>query len=363
LLLEDPDRDTLVARAAKGIEEEVEQGVRIPLGKGFAGRVAGEQRAIVLDDVDHADVLNPLLRQKGIRSLLGVPLVTGGQVMGTLHVGTLYHRQFTEDDVQFLQIVADRVAMAIDHARLIKVARAAQHEAEIAQATLRARDEFLSIAAHELKTPITSLQVGVQVLLRRLRRGEGSNLAELERPLRTVERQSMKLAHLVSQLLETVRVQAGRFELHRRRINLSELVTGVAETAQSLTATHELVINTPEQIWIHGDALRLEQVIMNLLDNAIKYSPEGGRIDLELTTPAPSTVRVVVRDKGLGVPMEHRSRLFERFYQAHGSEHRSGMGLGLYLSREIVELHGGRITAKFPPGGGTCMVVELPSGE
>jgi PAS domain S-box-containing protein len=363
LLLEEPDRDTLVARAAKGIEEEVEQGVRIPLGKGFAGRVAAEQRAIVLDDVDHADVLNPLLREKGIRSLLGVPLVATGRVMGTLHVGTLHHHRFTEDDVQFLQIVADRVALAIDHARLIEIARAAREEAEIADATLRARDEFLSIAAHELKTPITSLQVGVQVLLRRLRGSRGIDPTELERPLRTVERQSMKLTHLVSQLLESVRVQAGQFKLQRRRIDFSELVRSVAETTQNLTSRHELIVTAPAQIWILGDALRLEQVVTNLLDNAIKFSLGGSRIDLELTTSASGTVKLIVRDTGLGVPIEHRSHLFERFYQAHGSEHRSGMGLGLYISREIVEMHGGRISAEFPPEGGTNMVVELPSGE
>jgi signal transduction histidine kinase len=151
--------------------------------------------------------------------------------------------------------------------------------------------------------------------------------------------------------------------LQRRRIDFSELVRSVAETTQNLTSRHELIVTAPAQIWILGDALRLEQVVTNLLDNAIKFSLGGSRIDLELTTSASGTVKLIVRDTGLGVPIEHRSHLFERFYQAHGSEHRSGMGLGLYISREIVEMHGGRISAEFPPEGGTNMVVELPSGE
>jgi len=117
LLLDDNGRE-LVARAAKGIEEEVEAGVRIPVGRGFAGRIAAERRAIFIPDVDHADILNPILREKGIRSLLGVPLLIEGRVTGVLHVGSLTHREFTEGDRNLLQLAADRAALAIDHARL-----------------------------------------------------------------------------------------------------------------------------------------------------------------------------------------------------------------------------------------------------
>jgi serine phosphatase RsbU (regulator of sigma subunit)/anti-sigma regulatory factor (Ser/Thr protein kinase) len=117
LLLEENGR-TLRARAAKGIEEEVEQNVRIPLGRGFAGRIASERRSITIPDVDHADILNPILRQKGIRSLLGVPLVVEGRVIGVLHVGTLTRRDFNERDAELLQVAGDRMAMAIENARL-----------------------------------------------------------------------------------------------------------------------------------------------------------------------------------------------------------------------------------------------------
>jgi GAF domain-containing protein/anti-sigma regulatory factor (Ser/Thr protein kinase) len=110
--------DTLHARAAKGIEEEVEQGVRIPVGRGFAGRIVAERRAIILPDVDHADVVNPILRQKGIRSLLGVPLLIEGRPIGVLHVGSLTPRQFTDSDRDLLQLAADRAALAIEQARL-----------------------------------------------------------------------------------------------------------------------------------------------------------------------------------------------------------------------------------------------------
>ena len=117
LLLDEVAGD-LVAQAAKGIEEEVEQGVRIPVGRGFAGRIAAERKPVAIEDVDHADILNPILREKGIRSLLGVPLMVEGRVIGVLHVGTLVPRHFTEQEHDLLQFAADRAAIAIEHARL-----------------------------------------------------------------------------------------------------------------------------------------------------------------------------------------------------------------------------------------------------
>jgi serine phosphatase RsbU (regulator of sigma subunit)/anti-sigma regulatory factor (Ser/Thr protein kinase) len=122
-LLLDEGRQELVARAAKGIEEEVEQGTRIPVGKGFAGRIAAQRRPIFIEDVDHADILNPILRQKGIRSLLGVPLLVEGHVVGVLHVGSLVPRIFTDEDADLLQRVAGRAALAIDHAQSVEQRR------------------------------------------------------------------------------------------------------------------------------------------------------------------------------------------------------------------------------------------------
>jgi serine phosphatase RsbU (regulator of sigma subunit)/anti-sigma regulatory factor (Ser/Thr protein kinase) len=118
VLLLDEDRGVLVARAARGLEEEVRQGVQVPLARGFAGRVAAEARPIIIEDLDHAEVVNPILRQKGIRSMLGVPVHVEGRVIGVMHIGTLLQRHFDEDDVTLLQLAADRAALAIDNARI-----------------------------------------------------------------------------------------------------------------------------------------------------------------------------------------------------------------------------------------------------
>jgi signal transduction histidine kinase len=124
---------------------------------------------------------------------------------------------------------------------------------------------------------------------------------------------------------------------------------------------HAIEVRSESDVWAEIDTLRYEQVVLNLLDNAMKYSPQGGTIEVDLSEQPSGVARLVVRDHGIGVPAQHRAHLFERYYQAHGREHRSGMGLGLYISREIVERHGGRIAADFPIDGGTRVIVEVPT--
>lgn len=151
ILLIDEGTNELVARAALGIEEEIEEGVRVPVGAGFAGRIAAEKLPVILDDVDHAHVLNPLLREKGIKSMLGVPLVVEGEVRGVLHVGSLRSRAFHEDEVELLQLVGDRAALAIEHARLFEAERSARERIEHVQAVTDAAlahlevDELLNV--------------------------------------------------------------------------------------------------------------------------------------------------------------------------------------------------------------------------
>ena len=354
LLVSEKD-DVLVARAARGLEEEVERGIRIPLGRGFAGQIAKEARPIVLEDVEHSSVLNPILRDKGVRSLAGVPLVVRGRVIGVLHVGSLERREFQPRDVQFLQIVGDRVALAIEHARLYEEATAARSDADAAEHALRLRDEFISIAAHELKTPMTSAKAAAQLVKRSFR---GTALtASQERSLDIIDRQITKLSRLVVQLLETVRIESGRLELARVPVDLVRLVNATVEDTRTVSERHEIVVEAPEELMATIDELRIEQVVTNLLDNAMKYSPDGGRVEVRVASSGENAI-ISVRDHGLGVAPEHRTHLFDRFYQAHPD--RSGMGLGLYITRQIVERHGGTIYAESPSDGGTRFVVSIP---
>jgi len=353
VLLLSEDGLTLVARAAHGLEEEVQAGVRIPVGQGFAGRIAAERKPVVLDDVAHSDVLNPILREKGIRSLVGVPLLADGRVLGVLHVGTLTATAFNEADVQFLELIAARIASAIEHARLYEAAHEARSAAAEATEALHVRDEFLSAAAHELKTPLTASKIAVQLLARSLKT---ALTPSQQRSLGMIEVQIARQARLVSHLLESVRLGKGELELELEEVDVAALVRSAVELFEMMSDKHQLTLRGPQSLMAHVDALRFEQVVMNLLDNAVKYSPKGGAVEVTLAR-TPSTFVLSVRDHGVGVAPEHLPQIFDRFYQAH--RNRSGLGLGLYISRQIVERHGGTVYAEAPPDGGTRFVVSM----
>jgi excisionase family DNA binding protein len=235
--------------------------------------------------------------------------------------------------------------------------RSARDEAESA---LRLRDEFLSTAAHELKTPLTSLVCGAQLALRRLERDTQSEPKQVARSLQMIEGQGKKLSRLLNQLLDVSRLEIGKLTLECQPTDLVPLVEQTVAGARAWSDRHDITLVTPASLEAEVDSLRVEQVLINLLDNAVKYSPDGGPIEVILSHPVPTSVEMVVCDRGLGIPPEQRGQIFERFYQAHSNGFRSGLGLGLHVSRQIVEMHGGEIRAEFPPDGGTCFIVRLP---
>jgi PAS domain S-box-containing protein len=355
------DQDVLAPRASLGLDQEVARRVRIPLGQGFAGRIAHERRPIALEDVDYTQVLNPALREKGIRSLLGAPLLVEGQIIGVLHVGTLEPRHFTEDDTRVLQLVADRVALALEHERLYEAERRARADAE---AAVRLRDEFLSVAAHELKNPVASLRYFAEVMLQQLGTRGALDPDHVRRALEVFEHQSDKLTTLVEQLLDLSRLEAGKLQLNRKVVDVAGLVEGLVATSRARATERMLIVRIPgSPVLAAVDSLRFEQVLTNLVDNALTHSPRDTPVEIELSLPSPGSVRLTVRDRGPGIPPEHRQRIFERFYQARAGQAAGlGLGLGLYVSRQIVALHGGQIEASFPIEGGTEFVVSLPTG-
>ncbi len=239
---------------------------------------------------------------------------------------------------------------------LLKSEQAARLAAERA---LQARNEFLSVAAHELKTPVTSLRGFSQLLLRQLNKRGTVDPAQLQRALETIDQQSAKLSVLLSQLLDLSRLEAGRLTLNKQTIDMTRFTSDVITAVQRTTSSHALILETPPSLMAAVDPIRLEQVLVNLLENAIKYSPDGGPIEISLRAE-PAFMHFAVTDHGIGIPADRRELIFERFYQAHGTGYLGGMGLGLYISRQIVELHNGQIRAEFPAEGGTRFIVSLP---
>jgi signal transduction histidine kinase len=320
-LLVDRDRNELVARAALGIEEEVEQGVRIPIGRGFAGRVAATNAPVTLADVDTADVFNPILLQKGIKSLLGVPLTTRGEVIGVLHVGSLTHRVFSRGDTELLQLVAERVALAIERAQL--------HEEIVELDALKLN--FVAVASHELRTPATSVY-GILATLR----ARGDSLpptvkAELEE---TLWEQALRFRRLIEQLLDLSRLDAQTIRLEPRVIRLDRLLREIVR-AVGVPATD---VHAEEGLTVRADPVAVERVVTNLLSNAHRH----GRAPVTLSTSRSDTqVRITVEDEGEGVPEALRERLFQRFER--GGNVGEGSGLGLAIARAYARAHGGDV--------------------
>ena len=248
-------------------------------------------------------------------------------------------------------------SLLLAHATEITEQIQAQRKIEEA---LRLREEFLAIAAHELRTPITSVLGRSQLTLRLIERDAELDRAAIVRSLQSIGRQSMTMSRLISQLLDLSRLQSGKLTLEPEHTDLVLMIEEVVESARVLGTPHEITLSSPPSLELDVDPLRLEQVVTNLVQNAIKYSPDGGAIDVVLRA-LPRSVELSVRDHGLGIAPEKRSQIFEQFYQAHEGSYQGGLGLGLYISRQIVELHGGQIRAEFPDDGGTCFVVRLPA--
>jgi signal transduction histidine kinase len=232
-----------------------------------------------------------------------------------------------------------------------------------AQEALDIREQFLLEVAHELRTPVTNILGSAQLLVRQLDRHGTLPSDRLRQFAGVMEHQALRLARLVSQSLDLSRLEAGALDLQLAETELSALVQRAAKALEASGTDHPLHVVTPAPVLIRVDPLRIEQVLMNLLENAAIYSPSGTSIEIQLDTPEPSLAQMMVRDYGPGIPPDRRAALFDRFFQHHAGQHFAGhvgLGLGLYISRAIVEQHGGRIWAEFPSDGGTQFVVRLP---
>jgi two-component system, OmpR family, phosphate regulon sensor histidine kinase PhoR len=227
----------------------------------------------------------------------------------------------------------------------------------------RLKDEFVSIAAHELKSPLTALKGFAQLLERKLSPHQAD--VSVRRSLHTISSQSDRIVKLVDRLLDMSRAQMGRLEMRPEEVDICELVRQQVGQAQIKSERHRVAANVQcEDVTGRWDRGYLEQVLDNLLDNAIRYSPQGG--DVTVTVSAENGLaRITVADNGIGMSSDTISRLFKRYYRSEGAKkvEAGGMGIGLYVAREMVALHGGRILVESEEGRGSRFTVELPLPE
>jgi predicted ATPase/serine/threonine protein kinase/signal transduction histidine kinase len=296
-------------------------------------------------DAAHAQ----LMRALGVSSMMAVPLIVRGQILGAITlVSAQATRRYAASDLATAKELARRAALAIDNARLYRESRDAA----------RKRDEFLALASHELRTPLTSLQLAVQRTLLR----PPEDTPSTEHTLTTVKRQTDRLGRIIGELLSVARIQSGKVMLQLETVDLTAMVREqVARFAEQLRrAGCDLSLHASGPVVGTWDRRALEEIVASLLDNAIKFGA-GGIIDVSIDG-AGGVARLVVADRGAGIPAERLPHIFDPFERAVSFSHYAGLGLGLFIVKRLVEAMSGTVRAENGPQAGATFTVELPLG-
>jgi signal transduction histidine kinase len=304
-----------------------------PLGDEGLALVAGETEA-------------QTFRELGAGSVMLAPLEARGHALGAIQLGSREPGRHGQDDLLLCEELARRASMALDNAWLY---REAQRAIEI-------RDSFMSIASHELKGPLAPLMLKLELAEQRLRAGKPVELQTMETSRRQVER----LRDLIDDLLDSTRIETGKLELKLEPLELGELLREQVASFQTAMPKRSIELRIEHPAPVHGDPARLAQVITNLLENALKYSPEEAPVELRLRREQHEAV-LTVADRGIGIPEPQQKLLFGRFFRAaNAAAVAKGLGLGLFICREIVLRHAGRIWVESEEGRGSRFFVALP---
>jgi PAS domain S-box-containing protein len=296
--------------------------------------------------VEPADALETL----GLGSYMCIPLAVRGQTFGVITFVSDAARPYDPHDVGVAEELARRAALAVDNARLDREA----------QEAVRARDEFISMASHDLRGPLTTIRLQAQSLVRNLRSKAPPGPEDVASKLESVGGQVDRMVHMMELLLDISRITAGQLELQREEVDLAALVSGCAarlvEDAEA--AGCELRVEAHRKVVGSWDRMRIEQVVTNLLTNAIKFGP-GAPVEVTVEGAGPMAT-LVVRDYGVGISSEHHAQIFDRFQRVRAQKNVNGFGIGLWIVRRILEAHGGYIRVDSRAGIGATFTVELP---
>ena len=281
-----------------------------------------------------------------------LPLSVGSEVLGVLAFSFHSMREFSADDRQFTMALARQCAQALHRSQLFADAKKA----------IQVRDEFLSIASHELKTPLTPLKLQLQSLGRQVAKGQFQNLPpeKLNKIIENSDRQISRLTILIEDLLDVSRITSGKLKLNREEFNLREMIDEVVKQyeEQLKKVESEIRIENVANVVGHLDKVRIEQVLINFLTNAEKYAP-GKPIVISLQTSDDSAT-ISVKDLGPGIAPEDQKRIFDRFERIKARDNIGGLGLGLYISKQIIEAHGGHISVESEEGKGATFIAQIP---
>lgn len=276
------------------------------------------------------------------------------QELAVQQYGTPYEKEYICKDGSRLPVLVGVVALRRDPLYTIGFVLDNSARKELEQR----KDDFISMAGHELKTPLAALKLQTQLLAKQLaKQGISHSISVLPR----MEERANHLERLINELLDVSKMREGRLEYCWEPVDLDALLQSVVEIMQPMSTTHTIVVRGTAPGQLIGDKGRLEQVFTNLINNALKYSPDASMVEIEVSTRGKMVI-VSVRDQGIGIPQEQREKVFERFYRASapGQKAFPGLGMGLYIVAEIVKQHGGTITVESQLGKGSTFYVTLP---
>lgn len=354
------DGSELEVAAAVGVDP-AHRGARMRLGEGVSGEVVRQSQLIYVKDA-HSDP-NFLFFDSVVRSLLVVPLVVRDKAIGTMTVDSAKVNAFSDSDLQLMTVAAAQVSVAISNARVIEELEERAAELAVAYEELkesdRLKDELVQNVSHELRTPLTFVKGYAELVLD----GTMGEINERQQgALKIVSEKSTDIARLIEDIIVLQRISASNLQLET--VSLSELVAASA-AGHSLAAESKgikITCTTPRaEVFATLDKARMNQVLDNLIGNAMKFSPDGGTISIALQE-ADDSVRLVISDQGIGVPNEKQTRIFERFYQVDGTATRrfGGTGVGLAIVKRVVDAHQGQVWVESKLGTGSTFFVMLP---
>lgn len=336
----------------------------LAVGEGIIGQVVATGYPSMMTDVRSSlDVANSSTyygSSAKLASLLVLPLRTRREMIGALVIAASDpSRAMTDDKLPLAEVLAERASLAIENAKLYTEQVEARRKVEDLS---RLKDEFLSIASHELRTPVTSIKGYTQLAKMLIKEGD---LATSEEYLDIALDQIDRMSRLILELLDVSRIETGRLEIRREPIAWAQFVRDVVHRHHTAVSDRRFHVSVPDEARIvAGDRDRLEQVLGNLLENAVKYSPEGSDVTVTVETRGDSLVTAVC-DRGIGIPADELAQVFERFHRGRhvSSTNYGGLGLGLYITKQIVERHGGAIWVESKEGYGTTFYFSLPTAD
>jgi two-component system sensor histidine kinase KdpD len=354
IMLLDPELNELRLAASVGLDPHVAEASR-GVGEGVAGWVLEHREPVAL----RGPITDPRFQKlvpkdRDVRSAMSAPLVAAGEPVGVLNVSDSDgRREYTPHDLRALTVCAEHAAIAISNARLYELEK--ESAASLADLDQKRRD-FLATMTHDMKTPLTSILGYIKLL----RGAHDLSPEKVERFTEVVERQGRRLLSMIEQIIVATRLEEAAPTLSRQALDLRHIVEEEVAAFRGVLGGRDIKVRIPDDVpTAYGDPSAVEHIVANLLDNAVKYSPDGAGIQVEVE-PAPGEVRVSITDSGPGIPEEDLTRIFERYHRATESEVGGSVGLGLFIVRNLTQAHGGRVWAENAPSGGARITFTLP---